>query len=43
MTNGGRVIGLCAAAQKGRGYYSHLDEILAGLKVKDFGWLWQEK
>ena len=35
----GRVIGLCTAAQSGQGYYTHLDEILAGLKRNGYGWL----
>jgi S1-C subfamily serine protease len=39
----GRVIGLCAASQGGRGYYTHLDEILAGLKKNGDSWLWDEK
>jgi S1-C subfamily serine protease len=39
----GRVIGLAAAAQEGRGYYAHLDEVLAGLKRNGYGWLWAEK
>lgn len=37
----GRVIGVCAAAQRNKGYYTHLDEILAGLKKEGYGWLWQ--
>lgn len=35
----GRVIGICSAAQDGRGYFTHHDEILAGLKRNGFGWL----
>ncbi len=35
----GRVIGLCAASRDRRGYYAHLDEILAGLKRDELGWL----
>jgi S1-C subfamily serine protease len=35
----GRVIGICAARQAGRGYYTHLDEILAALKRDGHGWL----
>jgi S1-C subfamily serine protease len=35
----GRVIGICAAVQGGRGYYAHLDEILAALKRDGHGWL----
>jgi len=35
----GRVIGLCAAAAGGHGYYTHLDEILATLKGNGHGWL----
>ena len=37
----GRVIGICAAAQRGAGYYSHLDEIQAGLKKDGYAWLWE--
>ncbi|MCU0705988.1 MAG: serine protease [Fimbriiglobus sp.] len=37
----GRVVGLCAAAKDGRGYYAHLDELLAGLKGVGYGWLWE--
>lgn len=36
----GRVIGLCAASQDGKGYFTHLDEILAGLKKAKYEWLW---
>ena len=36
----GRVIGLCAAAQDEKGYFTHLDEILAGLKREKYDWLW---
>lgn len=39
----GRVIGICSAGQGGRGYYTHLDEVLVGLKRKGYDWLWQEK
>ncbi len=35
----GRVIGICVAARDGRGYYAHLDEILAALKQHGHGWL----
>lgn len=35
----GRVIGVCAAAQGGRGFYAHLDEIQYGLKQNGHGWL----
>jgi S1-C subfamily serine protease len=35
----GRLIGLCAAAQGAKGYYTHIDEILAALKKAGFGWL----
>ena len=37
----GRVIGLCTAAQEGRGYFVHLDEILAGLKPAGHDWLFE--
>jgi S1-C subfamily serine protease len=37
----GRVIGICAAGQGVRGYYTHLDEILVALKRDGHGWLWQ--
>lgn len=39
----GRVIGLCAATQDEKGYFTHLDEILAGLKKAGYDWLWQVK
>jgi putative serine protease PepD len=36
----GRVIGVCSAARPdGRGYFAHLDEVLAGLKSQGYGWL----
>ncbi len=35
----GRVIGICTAAQGGKGYYAHLDEIHAGLIKAGYGWL----
>lgn len=38
----GRVVGLCAAGQDGKGYYAHSDELLAGLKGEGFGWLWED-
>lgn len=34
-----RVIGLCAAGEGGRGYFTHLDEIQYGLKQNGYGWL----
>ncbi len=37
----GKVIGLCAASKDGKGYYCHLDEILAELKKENYGWLWE--
>lgn len=37
----GMVIGICAAAQYGRGYYTHLDEIQAVLARDGFDWLWK--
>ena len=36
----GKVIGLCAAAKDGKGYYCHLDEILFKLKP-EYAWLWE--
>ena len=38
----GRVIGVCAATQDDRGYFTHLDEILAGLKRAKHEWLWAD-
>ncbi len=38
----GRVIGVCAAAQDDRGYFTHLDEILAGLTRAKYDWLWAD-
>lgn len=37
----GRVIGICAATQGGRGYFSHTDEILALLKGNGYSWLYE--
>jgi hypothetical protein len=37
----GRVIGICAAGQDGRGYYTHLDEVLVALKRQGHDWLWR--
>jgi S1-C subfamily serine protease len=36
----GRLIGLQSATQDNRGYATHLDEILAGLKREKLAWLW---
>src|SRR4029079_4450312 len=38
----GKGVGICAAGKDGRGYYAHLDELLAGLKAEGYGWLWSE-
>lgn len=35
----GWLLGVCAATQGGQGYYTHADEILAGLKRHGYGWL----
>ncbi len=36
----GHVIGICSAAERGGlGYFTHLDEILAGLKQHGYSWL----
>lgn len=35
----GRVIGVCSAAHDGHGYFAHLDEIQAGLKLSGLEWL----
>jgi hypothetical protein len=32
---------VCSGTQDGKGYYTHLDEILAGLKRHDLGWLFE--
>ena len=37
----GRVIGVCAATSLGKGYYVHLSEIHAALKIEGFDWLWK--
>jgi S1-C subfamily serine protease len=37
----GRLIGVCAAGQNGRGYYTHLREIQAFLKQGGFAWLYE--
>jgi S1-C subfamily serine protease len=39
LDTSGRVIGLCVASEGDRGYYAHLDEILAALKRDGHGWL----
>jgi S1-C subfamily serine protease len=39
----GTVVGLCSASQDGRGYYTHLDEILAALRPAGYAWLWEGK
>ena len=41
LSKDGTLIGLCAAARGDTGYYTHADEILAVLKEKGFGWLWE--
>lgn len=35
----GRLIGVCSAFQDGTGDFTHLDEVLAGLKRRGYGWL----
>ena len=35
----GQLIGICSATTSGKGFYTHLDEILAGLKQRKLGWL----
>ncbi len=35
----GRLVGVCSAFQDGKGYFTHLDEVLAGLKRNGYGWL----
>jgi S1-C subfamily serine protease len=37
----GKVIGLCAANMGSRGYYTHTDELHAGLKRHGLAWLWE--
>jgi S1-C subfamily serine protease len=39
----GRLIGICSATTGGKGFYTHLDEILAGLKEKKLVWLLGEE
>jgi S1-C subfamily serine protease len=39
----GRLIGLCSGAQGGMTYYTHLDEIRAGLKASRVSWLLDDK
>jgi len=36
---GGRLLGICAATQDGQGYFTHADELLAGLTRHGYGWL----
>jgi len=40
LDENGRVIGICSAAQAGRGYVSHLDEIQYLLKQNGYSWLY---
>jgi len=35
----GRLIGVCSEQKDGTGYFTHLDEVLAGLKRSGYGWL----
>jgi|GEM_PF-798438 len=35
----GNLIGICSATTGGKGFYTHLDEILVGLKQRKLGWL----
>jgi hypothetical protein len=37
----GRVIGLARSKSDDRGYYTHADDLLAVLKEKGYGWLWE--
>jgi S1-C subfamily serine protease len=37
----GRVVGVCAAARGGQGYFAHADEILAGLKAAGYAWVFE--
>jgi S1-C subfamily serine protease len=37
----GRVIGLARSKSHDRGYYTHADDLLAVLKEKGYGWLWE--
>lgn len=43
LDTSGRVIGLCVALQGERGYYTHLDEVLASLKRDGYEWLWSRE
>jgi len=42
VDSAGKVIGVCLGTQDGKGYYCHLDEILAALKGRGYAWAWQE-
>lgn len=42
LDGAGRVIGLCAAAQGGLGFFAHADEILFALEQNGYGWLFEE-
>ena len=35
----GRLLGVCSAGRENKGYFTHLDELLAALKRDGFGWL----
>ncbi len=37
----GKVIGLARSKSDARGYYTHADDLLAVLKEKGYGWLWE--
>jgi S1-C subfamily serine protease len=41
LDSDGKLLGICAAHQDGLGYYTHLDEIHAWLKMQGFAWLWE--
>ncbi len=43
LDGSGQVIGVCAAARDRRGYYTHLDELLVGLKQDDLAWLYDSR
>jgi S1-C subfamily serine protease len=39
----GKVIGLARSKSDARGYYTHADDLLAVLKEKGYGWLWNDQ
>jgi hypothetical protein len=43
VDSAGRVIGICSASQDGKGYYVHIEEILAALKKHESSSILEER